>query len=204
MDQREAGLARSADLVAPPDRPRLDDAGVQAPQSQRSPSWAPDEIERGLAEAPRELAAALVNGRRDLEDRLADGEGGADRQVLLAEVEVDVELVARLGPVLVRVAVADQPRDAGAHHRQLEVPVAARLTAPAVALEPEALDELTPLQELALSERGPADDQLQGPLLRRRSAHPVQSGLELVGGQERGHTTKLATAGRRLADVAAG
>jgi hypothetical protein len=130
--------------------------------------------------------------------------GGADRQVLLAEVEVDVELVARLGPVLVRVAAADQSRGAGAHHRQLEVPVATRLQAPAVALEPEALDELTAVEKLALSDRRPADDQLQRAFLRGCSAHPVQSGLELVAGQERGHITKLATAGTRLAGVAAG
>ena len=76
----------------------------------------------------------------DLEDGVADAEPAAGREVLLAEVEVDVELIARPRPVGVLGAVGEQGRRAGVHDRDLRLRVcraSAALVGPVVADQPE-------------------------------------------------------------------
>ena len=99
--------------------PGRHDAGVDPAQPQLAAGRLVHELERLAAEAGAELRAARVRLLRDLDDGLADREPRPGREVVDAEVEIDVELVAGERPALA--APGDEVGGAGVHQRQLGV-----------------------------------------------------------------------------------
>ena len=123
------------------------------------------ELERLGAEAGAELRAPGVRLGRHLDDGVADGELRACGQVLDAEIEVDVELVARERPAVP--ASGDHRGCARVHQRQLRVRVRRavrhRLAAAGEPRVPDEADleiERALVEHLALVLGGSADDQL--------------------------------------------
>jgi hypothetical protein len=113
-----------------------------------------------------------------LENGGGDREARPRRQVLRAQVEVDVELVACERPALA--LAGDERRGARVHQRHLGLRVrAASAPAPAVADEADVDVELALLQHLALVGRGPAHDQLEHALVGGRGAHLVEPGEDV-------------------------
>jgi DNA-binding transcriptional MerR regulator len=198
--ERRLGARRLelADRVAGPYGTGLDHARVDPAQAQLAPGALVHELDRLGAEARGELRAAGVELLGDLDHGRPDGEPCARGQVLVAEVEVDEELVAGERPPL---PVARDGRDrACVHQRQLHVGVrGAVLGAAAPARAPHVADEALVEVEKALVEHlalvlgGPADDQLERPLVGRRLADRVQVEAELVGSRIRRHGLSLLT-----------
>ena len=87
-------LVGGDDRVARADRAGDDHLGVDAAEVQALAGVGVDEAHGVEAEALGELGAAAVRDGGDLDDGLADAQPGAGRQLVGAEVEVDVELVA--------------------------------------------------------------------------------------------------------------
>jgi hypothetical protein len=83
------------------------------------PHFRVDEAGRLEPEPFGELAAAVVRHRGNLEDRQGDREACAGRQVVGAEVEIDVEVVAGERPA--GLVLRDQRDRAGIHQRDLDV-----------------------------------------------------------------------------------
>ena len=123
------------------------------------------EAEGFEAEAGGELGAAPVGLVGDLDDGGAEGEAGAGRQVVGAQVEVDVELVAGQGPP---VGVdRDQGRHPGVHEVQLHVGMGLAVVGAGAAPDPPAVAHQAVVevegaldQHLPLTRLGPADDEL--------------------------------------------
>ena len=146
-----------------------------------------DEAQRLLAEAGGELGAAGVRLLGDLDDGVADGEARAGRQVVGAEVEVDVQLVAGEGADVV-VVTADEPGQAGVDDVELHVGVgAAVLGAAAAANVPGVADDtvggrqLGLVEHLAAVDHRPADDQFERPVVLRGAADVVEPGFQRRG-----------------------
>src|SRR5262249_29175888 len=139
--------------------PRVDAAQVELAARGRV-----HEPQRVASEALRELGAAGVRFGRDLDDRGAERKPRAGRQVLTAEVEIDVELVAGESPT---VTTGDQVGGPGVHQGELPVrlgaPVARAATpAHAPVVTDQAFDEveLRSVDHFARSGVGAADDEL--------------------------------------------
>ena len=121
--------------------PGVDDLGVEAAEAQLLADADVDEAQRLLAEAGGELGAAGVRLVGDLDHGVADGEAGASRQVVGADVEVDVELVAGQGPDVV-VVTADEPGQPGVDDVELHVGMGAAVVgAPAAPHVPGVADD---------------------------------------------------------------
>ena len=116
-----------------------------------------DEAHGREAEALGELGAAPVRLIGDLHDRLADAQPGARRQLLGAEVEVDVQLVAGERPPLRR--TGDQRHGPDVHDVELHVGMGRAVgraragpLVPRVADEADGQVELGDVEDLALAE----------------------------------------------------
>ena len=116
----------------------------------------------------------------DFDDGVADGQARPDGQVLDAEIEVDVELVARERPALP--IARDQLGEAGVHHRQLGVVGRRAAQVPAVADEPDDGVEVALVEHLAQVDRRATDDQLDRAAVRRGRADVLEAREKLVGG----------------------
>src|SRR6188472_234589 len=108
-----------ANGVAGADDAGRDDARVHPAQAELPVRLRIDEPRRIRAEASRELRAASVGNVRDLEYRGTDLDARARRQVFDADVEVDVQLVARERPALA--TSGDEVDDARVHQRDLRM-----------------------------------------------------------------------------------
>ena len=125
------------------------------------------EAQGGRAEAGGELRTARVRLVGDLDDGAADRQAGPGREVLFAEVEIDVELVAGEGAVVLG-AAGDQSREPGVDDVQLHVRVRRAVAGPpAPAPNPGVADnafgqrQLRDLEDLALVDRRAADDEVE-------------------------------------------
>ena len=98
------------------DRAGLDDLGVDAAEMEGLADRRVHEAERLDAEALAELGAPGVRLVGYLEDGRADGEPCPGQQVVGAQVEVDVELIAGKRPTCP--LVGEQGDDACIHHGQ--------------------------------------------------------------------------------------
>src|ERR1700742_3413675 len=88
------------DRVTARNPPTLNDTGVEAPQALGAPEVGVEDLERVDSEPAHELAATEVRLRGHLDHRIADLEPGSGREVASAQVEIDVELIARRRPRL--------------------------------------------------------------------------------------------------------
>src|SRR6266545_4791384 len=120
MTARCCSARELANRVASPDRPALDDLCIDAAQVERDALWRVDELPRLCAVAFGELPAAEVREIGHFDNRGADLHSGSGWEVLGAQIEVDVELIAGERPALdvqlglpERFAFADRgsPRD---------------------------------------------------------------------------------------------
>jgi hypothetical protein len=84
--------------ISTADDARLDDSRVNAAQAQSLSLGRRDELQGIHAEARGEFPAAGMRQAGRFEHGAADRQLRAGRQVLLAQVEIDVELVARQRP----------------------------------------------------------------------------------------------------------
>ena len=150
----DAGRIRSRDLchdVTGTNPPGLNDARVDAAQRQRAPARAVDELHGVGAETFDELTAARVRLRGDLDDRRAHRQLRARRQVLSAQIEIDVELVAGERPAIR--SLGDQRHHARVGERELHVGVApAVLGARTAAHTPRVADQSLDQIELGLGD----------------------------------------------------
>src|SRR5271165_6070135 len=85
-----SGLAHE---VAQGDAPASHDAGVRAAQTEVPPERRVDEAHRVAPETRRELRTAAVRRRADLDESVADPQQRARREIVVAQVEIDEELV---------------------------------------------------------------------------------------------------------------
>ena len=144
---------------------------------------------RGVdAVACRELVAALVRHRGDLEQRGADREPGPGRQILVAEIQIDDQIVPGERPA--RLLLGDQRDRARVHDGHLHVgmrpAVGQRHPAalgPVVAVHAAFRAELALRQGDAPVGLGPDHDRLQGPCVPRRKHDPAQSLLQFFQAQ---------------------
>src|SRR6266545_3418100 len=190
MTARCCSARELANRVASPDRPALDDLCIDAAQVERDALWRVDELPRLCAVAFGELPAAEVREIGHFDNRGADLHSGSGWEVLGAQIEVDVELIAGERPALV--VARDQRRGAGVHERQLRFrigPLAAR--APRVA-DQSALDVQLGLPErFAFADRGSPRDQLDRSVVVRGRTDLVEPGLKMLGGRDHGvHRTR--------------
>ncbi len=119
----------------------------------------------------------------ELDHRRSDLHPAAGGQVVAADVEIDIDLVAGQGPAL---ALAGDGRGCSRVHqgdlrlwiRAAVGSVAAATGAPRVALEPVIRVEPGLGQNLPLVLRRPAGDQLHGPTVAGRFADIVEALLE--------------------------
>src|SRR5438128_1575425 len=88
------------DRVSAAEASGLDDRGVDAAEAEGPAVRRVDEPERPGAEAPAELRTPGVRLVGHLDDGGAESEPRARRQVVGAQVEVDVELIACERPLL--------------------------------------------------------------------------------------------------------
>ena len=110
------------------------------------------ELTNFIASSPKRatnLLHPVCGSGRDLDHRRADGQTRAGRQVLAAQIEIDVQLIAGQGPALG--VLRDQRRGAHVHHIELHLRMrpaidAARAAAPAPRVADQPLDQI----ELAL------------------------------------------------------
>jgi len=160
------------DRVAGADHAGLDHRGVDAAQVQGVALLGVDEPQCLEPEPGHELLAPPVREVADLDHRRADRQPGAGRQVLAADVEVDVELVA-----------GERPAVAGAGHQRCgprvhDRDLASWITGP---VEPAVADQAGVGVDLGLGEHLPlplgwaADDQLEGALVGGGVADVVQT-----------------------------
>src|SRR5262249_11025029 len=89
-----------------------------------------DESQSSIAEPRQELLASVVGLGRDLEDRLADLQSAARRQILLREVEIEDQAIAEERQ---RLTVRDQLRDPLFHDGDLHVRFPFLVPAPGIA-----------------------------------------------------------------------
>jgi hypothetical protein len=122
---------------------------------------------------------------RHLDHGLADLELRAWREVLVADVEVEVELVTGEAPT-VGVPGGGEKRGARVHDVQLHLGVGTAVRGPlagpvlpGVAHEPLDEVEVALLEHLALADSRAAHDELEGALLGGRGADVIEPGLEL-------------------------
>ena len=135
-----------------------------------------DEL-RGIgAESGGELLAARVRRRRDLDDGGSDRQPRARRRVVFAQVEVDVELVARESPTIRR--LGHKRRSPRVHERDLSVVIPTDRP-PAIADQSLGFIELAPRQRFAGVDAGPPHDQLENADVGRRSANLLEPCFEL-------------------------
>lgn len=181
------GLALDCE-VAEADGAGSDDAGVDAAEAEGLAGWGTDEAEGLMAEALGEFGAAGVGFVGDFEHGVADGETGARGQVLLAQVDVDDELIAGEGPAVF--GLSEQSDEAGVDDGDLGGGVGAAIGgAGAAAGEPAIADQAgVDVQrafgdDLSLVDGGSLDDHLEGSAVGGGLANVVQAGFQLVKGQ---------------------
>src|SRR6266508_3582798 len=155
------------DRVSLTDPARLHDPRVHATQAKGSSLARVHEADRGVAEALGELRAAGVQLVGDFDHGGADGEPCPDREVLGAQVEVDVELISRERPPLA--LLRPQGDDARAHEGQLHVGMGGPVAGPAASAHPPRVADETLVQverplvdDLTLAHGRPPHDQLDG------------------------------------------
>ena len=163
--------------------PGLNDPRVDPAQVERATLGRVDEHERLEPEAGAELLAARVRLVRHLEHRRPDRELRARREVLAAQIEIDVELVTRERPALP--VARHERRRPRVHDRDLRLrvrgtPARAAARLPVVADEPVLDVELGLVDDLALVDRRPAHDQLHDTLAPWGRAQVVEPRLELL------------------------
>lgn len=132
-----------------------------------------------------ELGTTGVGLIGDLDDRRADGKPGPGRQPGLAEVEIDVELIAGEGPP--GAVAGHEVGHPGIHEIELHVRVcrpvvgaAATALAPRVTYHPVIRVELGLLEHLAFVLCGPAHNHGEGPVVTGRGNDGGQTGFELL------------------------
>ena len=174
----DAGLggADDPDAVADAEDAAAQDTRVDAAQSQRTALRRGRQAQRIDAEPRRELRAAGMRRRRHLERRLPEVEHGARGEVVDAEVEIDVDLVAGERHALRR--RRHQQRGARVHHRHLRLGIGrSGGPAPAAALTPVVADEALLdvdhhlCRDLPLLHCRAHDQQLDRALVARRRSH---------------------------------
>src|SRR5438309_8381671 len=174
--------------IALADDARDDDPGVGAAQAQLAADWRAGEGERVLAEPRHELLAARMGLRRELDHRRPQLDAGPGRQVVEADVQVEVELVARLLPAIRR--NGEERRGPGVHDGELGLRVRRAIgRAAAPALPPgvahEALCEVErPLgKDLPLVHRRPPHDEVDPAEVMGRLTDVIEAPLEGGGAQ---------------------
>ena len=128
---------------------------------------------RRCSEPFGELGTAVVRLVGDLDDRGAEVELGARREVGAGQVEVDEELIAGLRPT-VAIVTGEQRDRPGVHDRDLALGLgravlglAAAPLLPRVADETDVLVQLAGVEQLALAHGRAADDELDEPVVLR-------------------------------------
>ena len=109
-----------------------------------------------------------------------DAEQGPRRKVVLADVEIDVQLIAGQTPAVG--GAGHQCSHPGVHHRHLGQAAATAL-APAVTDEPLFEVEHPLVELLAVIDCRAADDQLESAEVGGRIADVVEAGIEFGSGQ---------------------
>ena len=193
------GYSRGDELVAGADRARHHHLGVDPTEVEPPALGRVDEAHRLDAEAGDELGAPGVRDLGDLDDGVADLQPRARRQLLRAEVEVDVELVAGERPAVT--GAGDEGDRPGVHHVQLHLRVRravvqppARTVLPRVADESDGHVELAAVEHLALADPRASDDHLQRAGADRGRPYLVEPGLQLLRGEVRHRRHLLAPA----------
>src|SRR5258708_7972699 len=97
LDVATSGRALGADRIAPADHAGDDHACVEAPKMELTAERRVDEAQGFEPEALGELAAAGVWLVGHLDHRVAKVESGTERNVRLAQIEVEVQLVTGEG-----------------------------------------------------------------------------------------------------------
>ena len=177
-DEPDASAAshqsRLDDRVAAADCTRLDDLGVDPAQPQLFARADVHEPQRHRTEPGRELRAAGVGLVGDLDDGRADRQPRAGGQVLMAEIEVDMQLITGEGPIVVGVA-GDEAGQSGVDDVQLHVRVRgtvsrppARPLVPGIADEALGERQLGLVEHLAPVDRRAAHDEVERAVILRR------------------------------------
>src|SRR6266480_1814600 len=186
------------DLVPDSYGPSDDDRAAETPQSQRPANLGVDEARGVPAEARLVLPAPDVGFCADLDDRRADGQPGAGGEVLVAQVEVHVELVAAEGPAL-PLDRHEQGHPAVRHGDLLGEAwravggVAAAATPPVVADHALGAVQDRLLQHQAAGVIGAAGDELNGALVAWGAPDVVEPGFECEAAQVLHCSTVCAT-----------
>ena len=174
--------SRSLDgQVAEPDGARFHHPCVHPAQPQLAAEPRVDKAHRFSPEALDELRAAQMRDLADLQHSLAYREQAACREVIEAEIQVEIELVTGqrhpVGPA------RDQLRHPCVHHRHLPLRVSraigrARAAAgePVVPVQPGELIECRLGRLISLAHRWAADDQDEQATIPRGSPDLVESG----------------------------
>jgi hypothetical protein len=171
--------------VADPDRSRHHYPSVHAAEPQLTAEPGVDEAHRLAPEALDELRAPQVRRLADPQHGLADREHAARREVIHAQVQVNVELITAqrhpLGPA------CDQFSDPRVHHRDLPVGVgrpvrctAAAADEPVVTVEPGGRVQYRRSRHVALADRGAADDQDHPAAVARGLPDLAEPGLQAL------------------------
>src|SRR5688572_23431131 len=111
--------------------------------------------------------------RRDLDDGRADREARAGRKIRRADIEIDVELIARQSPP--RLLAGNHRNHARVHHVDLHVRMGqpvwrspAVADVPRVANETSSSVELTSIEDVTSPDGWPANDQFERAFVLRR------------------------------------
>ena len=104
------------------------DFGIKAPQSKLFAGRRIDELQRLYAIPRFKLMAPRMRLSGDLNDRIAESEPGAGRQIVQAQVEIDVQLIAGQRPTVF--LLGNQSNGSCVHERQLRVGVGRPIRGP--------------------------------------------------------------------------
>lgn len=163
----------------------MNDAGVDAAEAEGLAGWGADEAKGIVAEALGELGAAGVGFGGDFEHGVTDGKLSTRREVVLAEVDVDDELVAGEGPVVL--GLGKQGDEAGVDDGDLGGGVgAATRGAGAAAVEPAVAEQASVDvkhafgDDFALFDAGTADDHAEGSGVGGGPADVGESGVQFI------------------------
>lgn len=139
----------------------------------------------GISKSRREFSAAIMRLGGDLNDRRSDVKTVPGPEVVLAEVEIDVKLIAGKGPAFLR--TGDEIGGPRVHQGELRIEFRrsrswrdGKMVDPTIPFRARGQIEVTPLQCLSLFRLGTHDDRLKPALLAWRLADVFEPGDELV------------------------
>ena len=159
------------------------------------------EFHRVSPEALRELPAARMRPLGDFDDGRPEGDACSRRQIVRAQIQIDVQLIPCERPAIGR--LRHERNRARVHDVELHVRMGRPSPAvPRVADEPMRGIQMGLFEHLARADLRPAHDQTQHPSVLRRPADLVQTRFQLRQGQMfPGHGGRDLTLRRRRISV---